>query len=103
MAKTLSIELPESLIRLYKSEKELTKEMKEALVLDLVRKHRITWRKGAEFLGMEYREFLDFMSKNGVPIFDYEPGELEKEVKLLEKLMKVDSEIYKEILKEAGE
>jgi predicted HTH domain antitoxin len=86
MAKTISIELPDSLTRLYRSEKELTKEMKEALVLDLVRKHKITWRQGAQFLGMSYKEFLHFLYENKVPVFDYTPEELDEDLETLRKL-----------------
>lgn len=86
MAKTICLQLPESLTRLWKSEKELTKDMKESLALELVRKHKITFRQGAELLGKSYKDFLDFMFQNEVPVFDYEPGWLEKELETSRKL-----------------
>ncbi len=49
-------------------------------MLDLVRRTKISWRRGAELLGITYREFLDLMSEHRIPAFDYEDGCLEKEM-----------------------
>jgi predicted HTH domain antitoxin len=87
MNKTITIELPESLTRLWKSDKELTKEMKESLILELVRKHRISFREGASLLDMEYQDFLDLMAEHNIPMTNYEPGELKKEVKTVDRIM----------------
>ena len=86
MGKTFCIELPESITHLWKSEKELTREMKEALTLELVRKHRISFRQGAKLLEMEYWDFLEFMSERGVPVIDYPPEDLDRELEDLRNL-----------------
>ncbi|TES92187.1 MAG: hypothetical protein E3J87_05985 [Candidatus Cloacimonadota bacterium] len=87
MGKTISIELPESLTRLWKSDEELTKEMKESLILELVRKHKLSFREGAKLLDIVYQDFLDLMSEHDVPMVDYEPGELKEEVKTIDRIM----------------
>jgi len=54
--------------------------------LDLVRKHKISFRQGAKLLGTEYWDFLDFMSERGVPVIDYPPEDLDRELEALRKL-----------------
>jgi predicted HTH domain antitoxin len=66
----------------------LAEEMKRAAVLDWVRLKKISWRKGAELLGMSYRDFLALMTDHKMPMFDYEEGWLEKELATLEKINK---------------
>ena len=49
-------------------------------------KHKISFRQGAKLLGMEYWDFLDFMSERGVPVIDYPPEDLDRELEALRKL-----------------
>ena len=86
MGKTVTLELPESLAKHWKSEEDLTQDMKEALVLDLIRKQRITWRQGAQFLNKSYKGFLHFMFENEVPVLDCTPEELDDDLETLKKL-----------------
>jgi len=76
-------EIPEDLFtkNLWKNEKEAVKEIKHSTVLDLVRMHKISWRKGAELLGVTYRDFLELMGEHKIPVFDYEEDWLDKELK----------------------
>lgn len=85
MAKTLSLELPEDLIKHWRSERALKQRTKEVLVLDLVREHKISFRQGAKLLGMEYWDFLDFMSERGVSVIDYPIGAVKKDIANLRK------------------
>jgi len=74
-------ELPDTLIdRLAPDEKQMTETIKEAAVLDWVRTHKISLRKGAELLQMGYREFLDLMAVHRIPEIDYEEGWAESEL-----------------------
>ena len=78
-------ELPESLLGQVVPEKaRLAEEVKCAAVLDWVRMHKISWRKGAELLGMSYRDFLTVMAEHKVPTLDYEEGWIEKELAAFE-------------------
>lgn len=72
--------------KLWKDEKEAIVEIKRSAVLDLVRRKKISWRRGAEILGITYREFLDLMGEHQIPAFDYEEGWLEKELTGLQTL-----------------
>jgi len=64
---------------------DATKYLEEAMVLTLVRSHRITASRGAELLGMRYPDFLDLLAANDVDVLDYRPGEVAKDVKVLKR------------------
>jgi predicted HTH domain antitoxin len=61
-------------------EAKVAEEVKRAAVLDWVRMKKISWRKGAELLGMTYRDFLALMAEHKIPTLDYGEGWLEKEL-----------------------
>lgn len=75
-------ELPDEVFteKLWKDEKEAVSEIKKSAILDLVRRKKLSWRRGAELLGITYREFLALMGEHKIPAFDYEEGWLEKEM-----------------------
>jgi predicted HTH domain antitoxin len=82
MAHTIHFEweLPETLLDIVlKDDNSLAEECKRATVLDWVRMHRISWRKGAELLGISYREFLHLLAEHKIPLADYAEGWLDKE------------------------
>jgi predicted HTH domain antitoxin len=84
-------ELPEPLLALVaKDRSAIADEVKQAAVLDWVRMHRITWRKGAEVLGMPLRDFLRLMSEHKVPAAEYEAGWLDDELKAFEEASSQD-------------
>jgi hypothetical protein len=86
VSKTVTLELPEFLAKHWKSDEELTQEMKEAFVLDSIRKQRITWRQGAQFLNKSYKGFLHFMFENNVPVLDCTLEELDDDLETLKRL-----------------
>ena len=58
-------ELPESLLGLIaQDEAKVAEEVKRAAVLEWVRMKKISWRKGAELLGMTYRDFLSLRGRD---------------------------------------
>ena len=54
--------------------------MKAAAVLDEVRTHELSLRRGAELLQMPYRAFLELMAAHRVPSIDYDAGWLDQEM-----------------------
>ncbi len=86
MAHTIHFEwdLPPTLVDLVlKNEGSLAEECKRAAVLDWVRMQKVSWRKGAELLGMSYREFVLLLSEHKIPLADYPDGWLAKELDTL--------------------
>jgi len=76
-------ELPEALIEAIAPEDaQATEAIKQAAVLDWVRTHKLSLRRGAELLQMTYRAFLELMAAHRIPSIDYEEGWLDRELSL---------------------
>jgi len=78
-------ELPDTLVdALAPAPVHMVDTIKRAAVLDWVRTHKISLRRGAELLRMTYREFLALMAAHRVPTLDYEGGWLDRDLATLE-------------------
>ena len=73
-------DLPDALVdAVAPDESQLADTIKQAAVLDWVRTHKLSLRRGAELLQMTYRDFLALMAAHRIPSIDYEEGWLEHE------------------------
>lgn len=86
--KTLKLDFPDELIELFSSEEEVKKEAKEALVLDLVRRGKISKGKAAELLGINLWDLPILLSRYDIPWFNYPPEELKKDLEGLKSISK---------------
>ena len=78
-------ELPDALVAVLAPDApEVADTIKMAAVLDWVRTHKLSLRRGAELLQMPYRAFLELMAAHRVPSMDYEAGWLDREQQLFE-------------------
>ena len=78
-------ELPETLVDALPHDRtEIAETIKAAAVLDWVRTHKLSVRRGTELLQMPYRAFLDLMAAHRVPSIDYEAGWVDCEQQLFE-------------------
>lgn len=78
-------ELPDTLVdALTHDRTEVAETIKAAAVLDWVRMHKLSLRRGAELLQMPYRAFFELMAAHRVPTIDYEDGWLDREQQLFE-------------------
>ena len=85
----LLLEFPKSFVEeLWADEAHASVALKEAGVLDLFRQGLISIRKGAELLGISYREFLELASRHQVSIINYEEGWIDRELKAFDRLKK---------------
>jgi predicted HTH domain antitoxin len=74
-------ELPDALVdELDRDSATLAETIKAAAVLDWVRTHKLSLRRGAELLQMPYRAFLELMATHRVPSIDYDAGWLDQEM-----------------------
>jgi predicted HTH domain antitoxin len=77
----LEWELPDALVEAIAEDPARAVEIiKQAAVLDWVRTHKLSVRRGAELLQMTYREFLALMAAHRIPSVDYGEGWLEHEL-----------------------
>ncbi len=56
-------------------------EARLLLAIKLFELHRISLGRAAELAGFSKATFMELCGKQGVPVFDYPPGELEREVR----------------------
>ncbi len=73
------LELPDELFAQLREE-EIEGKAKEALVMELLREHRLSQGKAAELLGLDRHELFDLMAKYRVPVIDLTPEELKSEL-----------------------
>ncbi|MBI2215720.1 MAG: UPF0175 family protein [Candidatus Rokubacteria bacterium] len=73
------------MLKTFESE-DLSAKAKEALVMTLVREHRVSQGKAAELLGVSRYQLVDLMAKHHVRAFDYGGEELAHEVRAAKEL-----------------
>jgi predicted HTH domain antitoxin len=86
--KIIEIAVPEEIIALLGSEDAVRKEAKEALVLDLVRRGKVSKGKAAELLGMSLWDLPELVAPYQIPWFSYHPEVLEKDLDTRRKLQR---------------
>ena len=59
---------------------DLTAKVKESLVMELLREHRISQGKAAEILGLHRGDLFQLMTKYQVSVVDLTPEELDEEL-----------------------
>ena len=77
----LELEFPEDVSEKDLEDVEIKKKSKEVVVLELLRKKKISQGKAAEILGITRDELFDLMAKYDVPVFDVDKEELKRELK----------------------
>jgi predicted HTH domain antitoxin len=83
IVKAVKIELPAELVRLLGSEETAQREAKVALVLDLVRRGKLSRAKAAELLEMSLWDFPALLAQYRIPWFDYSPEDLQRDLQAL--------------------
>ena len=75
----LDLELPREVLDTLRDQ-DLAAKVKEALVMELLREHRISQGKVAELLGISRSDVFPLMAKYQVSVIDVSPTELEQEL-----------------------
>jgi len=75
----LDFELPDEIFTQLREE-EIETKVKESLVMELLREHRLSQGKAAELLGLDRDELFDLMAKYQIPVIDLTPEELKSEL-----------------------
>ena len=77
----VTIALPEEVLSFAAlGKEEIREEMRQLLLLELVREGRVPYGKAAELLGIGQAEFLQYMAKHNVSPFQFTPEELADEL-----------------------
>ena len=83
MGTQLTIDLQPELLQILGSEKAAQHEAKTALVLDLVRRGKLSRARAAEFLQISLWDFPALLAEYQIPWFDYSPEALREDLRLL--------------------
>lgn len=70
------VELPEDFLK----DEETFRKGKETIVMESLRKRKISQGKAAELLGISRDELFDVMAKYGMPVIDMTEDELKEEL-----------------------
>lgn len=88
MSRTITMEVSEELIKFMGSEERIGKEANQALVMDLVRKGKISKSKAAELLGISLWDLPELLSRYEIPWFTYSKEQMEADMAALLKYEK---------------
>jgi predicted HTH domain antitoxin len=83
MEKTVQIRIPKEIydvLEFYKIDKELDKDIKLLLAVELFSKGYLTLEQASKLAGIPIADFIDELSRRGIPIFEYSEEELRKEI-----------------------
>ena len=80
---TFTLEIPESLRELGYTDEEMRREVPVLLVLKRFREGAIASGKAASLLGLSRRDFLDLLTREGIPLYDPTDQELADEWKTI--------------------
>jgi len=81
--KDFTVELPGELLELLGSEQEAKRDAKIAVVLDLVRRSRLSRAKAAELLGLTLWDLPPLLAQYRIPWFDYSPDDVERDLEVM--------------------
>ncbi|MBI2203437.1 MAG: UPF0175 family protein [Candidatus Rokubacteria bacterium] len=81
--KGFTVELPPELVELLGSEEEAKRDAKVAVVLDLVRRGRVSRARAAELLSLSLWDLPALLAEYRMPWFDYSPEDLARDVEAL--------------------
>jgi predicted HTH domain antitoxin len=82
----LTVQVSDAFRELGYTDEELRKEVPALLVLRRFRQRQISSGKAARILGCSRRDFLDLLSREGIPVYDPSEEELAEEWKTAQRL-----------------
>ena len=77
------IELPGELLEIFGSEEEARRDTKVAVILDLVRRGRISRAKAAELLDLKLWDLPALLAEYRIPWFDCDPDDVDRDLAIL--------------------
>lgn len=84
MLRTVSIQVPDSLLSYGVDKQDIENHVSEWLALKLFTEGEISSGKAASLLGISYLEFVLLLKAQGIPYPDYTPEDLEAEFAAVE-------------------
>ena len=80
----ISFNIPEYLLNsLNQNKEEFTRESRLFIAMQLFKNHKITSGQGSEIAGIGKYEFILQLDKSGIDFINYDPSEIDEELKIL--------------------
>ena len=83
--KAVTIDIPAEFLELLGSEEEAKRGAKVALILDLVRRGKISRARAAELLDIPLWDLPTLLAQYRIPWFDYSPEDLRRDLETMRK------------------
>ena len=83
MEKTVQIRIPKEIydiLEFYRIDKELDRSIKLLLAVELFSKGYLTLEQASKLAGIPIADFIDELSRRGIPVFEYSEEEIKKEI-----------------------
>ena len=87
---SLNVRFPKNLLVFFGSKDKLEEEALKAVVMQLIRDHKISQGKGAELLGMNRWDFYNLLAQNNIPTIDITTEELDEENEVFKNLQELN-------------
>jgi predicted HTH domain antitoxin len=85
--KALPVQLDQDLVELLEElQRPARKAARELIVLELYRQGEVSSGRAAQLLGKEREEFIRYASEQGIPYFQLDGDELQRELEAIKKL-----------------
>ncbi|OGL47518.1 MAG: hypothetical protein A2W05_03775 [Candidatus Schekmanbacteria bacterium RBG_16_38_10] len=79
MPRQVVLKFPVELPKEGAQDKQVLKKSKETMVLELLRKGKISQGKASELLGIDRHALFDLMAEHDIPMANFPPEELERQ------------------------
>jgi predicted HTH domain antitoxin len=80
----ISFEIPDSfLLSMNQTQEEFTEKVRLTIALELFRSHKLSFGKASELTGLSKELFKLELFRRNIPLIDYSPADLEKELEAL--------------------
>lgn len=83
MPKKVVLEFPVELSEEDLKDEEVVKKGKEAMVLELFRKGKVSSGYAADLLGLGLSDFMDLLKQKGIPFSHYTKGDFKKDLEAI--------------------
>jgi predicted HTH domain antitoxin len=77
----IELELPEEILE-YLGTQKIDKSIKELIVLNLLREHKISQGRASELLGINRWKLIELMKSHSIPVVDLSNEELKEEIRI---------------------
>ncbi len=85
---TITMEIPDTIARLFATIEDLRRAMYEDLVIEQRQQGKLTLGEAAKLLGLTYTEFFELLGRKGLSFINATPAEIQEDYRQFQQLMR---------------